>query len=621
MREPKKFVNLHAHSNGSIGDAISLPPEHFEYAAKNGLDAHAITDHGNMNTFSHSYKYFEELEKKGNRFKIIHGNEAYFIPSLVEWEKMRARKQEEKQQEKQLKTEAAKNKKPKKGSKTQELELLLDDNDKKALEEFEQKVIIFDEGNAGKDASISTEGNEETTVVENEEETKSLSKKNFDPLRQRNHLVLLAKNITGLKSLFKLTSLSYRDGMYYFPRMDFNMLREHAKGNLIGSSACIGGIMSNPIIEHISDLNLTREEFSDHYEQLKTHNFDKIQKDMEKIAWQFVEVLGGIENYYLELQFNKLPYQHILNYHLIQLSKRTGIKLLATADCHYPDPSLWKERMIYKAMAKMTKDKLNVLDISTYPNSPEELECELYPKNASQMWQAYQTYCKTETSASTLYDSEEIDELVCDAIERAYDVAHNLIDDKIYFDRSPKLPSLDKLLPKKTLEEAKQAGLSEEDVAFNELVDLTIQGLTNKNKLENQTYVDRAMEELDVIRHLKLPKYFITCAQSLNLIGKKMLLGAGRGCFVPETLVGTPYYNKYQKISELKPGQFVYSHDGSIQEIAQVFEYDIEEEIVCLEFEDGKKIQCTKDHKFLTKNRGWIEAQNLEDFDEVVEVC
>ena len=44
------FVGLHAHSvAGSPFDALGYPPDHMEFAYENGMDALALTDHGNMN--------------------------------------------------------------------------------------------------------------------------------------------------------------------------------------------------------------------------------------------------------------------------------------------------------------------------------------------------------------------------------------------------------------------------------------------------------------------------------------------------------------------------------------------------------------------------------------------
>src|SRR5271170_5203989 len=54
------------------------------------------------------------------------------------------------------------------------------------------------------------------------------------------HLLLLAQNLEGYQNLLKLSSLAYREGFYYKPRIDKEILREHSAG-LIATSACLGG--------------------------------------------------------------------------------------------------------------------------------------------------------------------------------------------------------------------------------------------------------------------------------------------------------------------------------------------------------------------------------------------
>jgi DNA polymerase III alpha subunit len=49
MTKPTRFVGLHSHSTYSTFDAIGRPQDHIEFARKNGMDALALTDHGNMN--------------------------------------------------------------------------------------------------------------------------------------------------------------------------------------------------------------------------------------------------------------------------------------------------------------------------------------------------------------------------------------------------------------------------------------------------------------------------------------------------------------------------------------------------------------------------------------------
>lgn len=44
------------------------------------------------------------------------------------------------------------------------------------------------------------------------------------------HMVLLAQNLEGYKNLIKLSSIAYREGFYYKPRIDKEVLREFSKG-------------------------------------------------------------------------------------------------------------------------------------------------------------------------------------------------------------------------------------------------------------------------------------------------------------------------------------------------------------------------------------------------------
>ena len=83
-----KFVNLHAHSGvGSPFDGFGYPQDHMDYAYKNGCEALALTDHGNMNGLAYQVLHAKKMAKEGKEFKPIYGVEAYFIPSVIEWRK------------------------------------------------------------------------------------------------------------------------------------------------------------------------------------------------------------------------------------------------------------------------------------------------------------------------------------------------------------------------------------------------------------------------------------------------------------------------------------------------------------------------------------------------------
>ena len=126
--------------------------------------------------------------------------------------------------------------------------------------------------------------------------------------RRSHHLVLLAKNLPGWKNLAYLNSMAFLEGFYYNPRIDRKILREHSEG-LVGLSACLGGAVSRAIL------------------------YSSMEK-AEEVAREYDSILGR-GNYFLEVQANGLPDQEKVNAGIIEISKRTGIPIIATNDCHY----------------------------------------------------------------------------------------------------------------------------------------------------------------------------------------------------------------------------------------------------------------------------------------------
>jgi DNA polymerase-3 subunit alpha len=126
--------------------------------------------------------------------------------------------------------------------------------------------------------------------------------------RRSNHLILLAKNEIGWKNLSYLNSMGYLEGFYYNPRIDKPLLRKHAEG-LIGLSACLGGEVAQTMMRRGPEA-------------------------AETAAREFEDIFGK-GNFFLEVQPNGLEEQEQVNGHLIEMSKKTGIPLVATNDCHY----------------------------------------------------------------------------------------------------------------------------------------------------------------------------------------------------------------------------------------------------------------------------------------------
>src|SRR5688500_9087780 len=140
-------------------------------------------------------------------------------------------------------------------------------------------------------------------------ETYVASTDRYDKTNRRNyHLVLLAKNEVGYKNLSYLNSKGYLEGFYYNPRIDKTILRERSEG-LIGLSACLGGEIA---------------------QTLEKNGVAAAEETAKEYASMFAD-----GDFYLELMPTPTAEQDTLNGELKRMSKKLGIPLVATNDCHY----------------------------------------------------------------------------------------------------------------------------------------------------------------------------------------------------------------------------------------------------------------------------------------------
>jgi DNA polymerase-3 subunit alpha len=135
----------------------------------------------------------------------------------------------------------------------------------------------------------------------------------FDKAQPQNsitnyHGICLVKNYEGYKNLMKLVTIGYKEGFYYKPRVDKEVLAQYSKG-LIFLSGCIKG--------EIPRLILSGQE----------------QKARE-VAMEFQKIFGE-GNFYLELNSHGLEDEDIVNKHLLGISVDLGIPVVATNDIHY----------------------------------------------------------------------------------------------------------------------------------------------------------------------------------------------------------------------------------------------------------------------------------------------
>ncbi len=427
-----------------------------------------------MNSLAHAVLWSEKYnaENKNKPFKMICGVEAYFHPDLSQWQNDKLLDEQAKVDKKAAKKLA------------------------KKQEELQTKLIaVVDKNDETEDIEMSN-----ALTVEDEEESKST--KHFNPVNRRHHLVLLPKNPRGLQKIFGLVSQSYLKGFYRFPRMDAFMLKEACKdGDIVASSACIAGMPAWSVFQELQKIKF------DELDQSLLNDKVFLEKCITAVGntYELMTDTIGRKNYFMELQFNRLPAQNLVNRAIIEFARRNGVtdQLVVTCDAHYPNPDLWKERELYKKLGFMNYKEINP---DSLPKSKADLKCELYPKNALQVWEEYQ---KSKVGTS-FYD----DNIICDAIERTHDIAHQVIGD-LPPDRSPKFPT-ERLIPKDV-------------TSFNHLVSLCRDGMVKRGLQAKQEYIDRLKEELGVIKLMKNADYFISYQKIMELARKVCLCGPGRG--------------------------------------------------------------------------------------------
>ncbi len=123
------------------------------------------------------------------------------------------------------------------------------------------------------------------------------------------HQTMLAENATGLKNLFRLSSLaSYEGQLGKYPRMDAELIAEHADG-IIATTGCPSGDVQT---------------------RLRLGQFDEA---LEAAAmWQDIY---GKDNYFLELMDHGLDIETRVRSELLEIGRKLDLPPLVTNDCHY----------------------------------------------------------------------------------------------------------------------------------------------------------------------------------------------------------------------------------------------------------------------------------------------
>ncbi|MFI5050833.1 MAG: DNA polymerase III subunit alpha, partial [Gaiellales bacterium] len=273
--------------------------------------------------------------------------------------------------------------------------------------------------------------------------------KSGQPGETANHLVLLAETPVGFKNLIALVSSGYTDGFYYKPRIDKELLAAHSKG-LIGLSSCLKGEVATGI------------------------RTEQQQKAVAAAA-AYRDILGR-GNFFLEMQYQGIDDQRVVNIGLQPIAQDLGIDLVVTNDVHYLKNSDFKPHDILLCIG--TGKTVNDADRLKYHGD--------------------QFYLKTDREMEAVFPD------YVDAMRRTVDIAARCNVDLSF--KENYLPNFD-VPPGFTLDDYFEHEVRQGFQArLPKLQDLAGRGVL-KHTLDE--YERRLSYEIDMIKKMKYPGYFM----------------------------------------------------------------------------------------------------------------
>jgi DNA polymerase-3 subunit alpha len=291
-----------------------------------------------------------------------------------------------------------------------------------------------------------------------------------------NHIILLAKNDTGLKNLQKLSQIAWTEGYYHKPRIDMEVLFEYGDG-IIVVSGCMNGLISKAIERGDNDKAI---------ELTKT----------------FKKRFG--EDFYMEVQAHN-PTE--LNSALLKIADELGVKSVATGDCHFAKKEERDlEELLLILSTKPTQDKEADYASGRSRRDIFDRFDHLYP-NRPISFADINVYIQSYDEISSDFEKAGITRK--DIYESSVEIA-NKIEPYEFHENLDLLP-----VPKKN--------------ALKTLKEMCEEALIEKG-LNDEIYKERLVEELKVISDKNFASYFLVVGDMVSWAkANEILVGPGRG--------------------------------------------------------------------------------------------
>jgi len=319
--------------------------------------------------------------------------------------------------------------------------------------------------------------------------------------RTLSHLVVLSKNKEGWSDLISIVSRSNDEDVFYFrPRIDLSILEELNKNqNLIAFSGHPGSDLSNVLF-----VNWKRAYNSKSYEEAAKHLKRNWFEEASMLLSRYINIFGK-ENFYIEIQLidkENFPASELIAECLRDLSSKSGIPPVATADSHYPTKEdAPDQRLLLCSAMKTTLQKV------------EQKLHEGSDIGLSGFFRSDNYHIPTPEEIETLHTKEEIlnTRVISDSCEEYDILGHPIL---------PKFPCPYNLSEDEYLRSLCREGWKR----------LLIKSGKISDEHSTQTYLGTIKKELEVIKDANLAGYFLIVRDIVNHVKEKgWLPGPGRG--------------------------------------------------------------------------------------------
>ena len=424
------FTHLHVHTSYSFLDGYCHIPKLVSRAKELGMESLAITDHNHMGGI---YEFLQECKKQD--IKPILGYEGYQT-----WDTLTLSKPvEERWADAAYKA-------------------------KEAGDLAEKEAEDLASGKKG---------------VKGIKDVKARAEKHMYDTRQY-HLILLAKNQTGLNNLIKLQSESAKvctyNGRFLF---DMPMLRKYSEG-VICTTACVANMVAS---------------------RVRKDDLDKA----EELILEYKDIFG--DDFYLEVQPNAFDDQVKVNNFYLTMSQKHNIKLVATSDVHY----------VLKTDNK-DHDVLVCVGTGTDIYNPNRMKYDhnFWLKSEEEMQDGFKYLINTSETEASVARAKYA--LYLEAMHNTQEIANKVGEYKLGSDvpLMPKLPGVKNT--KRKLRELAYKGLYELAKRYDYIAN------------DIKRYEQRLAYELNIINYKDFADYMLIVREYLNWADNNgVMTGPGRG--------------------------------------------------------------------------------------------